>query len=142
MEELYRLTDDVGIPTMAELGFSEDEIPMLARIAFEDPQTIGNAREVDVAALRGHLPQRLLEGEAMSVTTQDYSMVIGGAWAESESGARFEATSPATGETLGTLPEGTREDARARSQRRTPPGATGRRCRRSSGPRRWNASPT
>ena len=35
---------------MAELGFSEDEIPMLARIAFEDPQTIGNAREVDVAA--------------------------------------------------------------------------------------------
>src|SRR4249920_2852384 len=38
-------------------------------------------------------------------------MVIGGAWAESESGARFEATSPATGESLGTLPEGTREDA-------------------------------
>ncbi len=47
----------------------------------------------------------------MSVTTQDYSMVIGGAWAESKSGARFEATSPATGESLGTLPEGTREDA-------------------------------
>ena len=38
-------------------------------------------------------------------------MVIGGAWAESESGARFEATSPATGESLGTVPEGTREDA-------------------------------
>ena len=38
-------------------------------------------------------------------------MVIGGAWAESESGARFEATSPATGESLGTIPEGTREDA-------------------------------
>jgi choline dehydrogenase len=50
VDELYRLTDDVGIPTMEELGFSEDEIPMLARIAFEDPQTIGNAREVDVAA--------------------------------------------------------------------------------------------
>ena len=49
VEELYRLTDDVGIPTMEELGFSEDEIPMLARIAFEDPQTIGNPREVDVA---------------------------------------------------------------------------------------------
>ncbi len=48
----------------------------------------------------------------MSVTTRDYSMVIGGAWAESESGKRFEATSPATGESLGTLPEGTREDAR------------------------------
>ena len=50
VEEVYRLTEDVGIPSMEELGFSEDEIPMLARIAFEDPQTQGNAREVDVAA--------------------------------------------------------------------------------------------
>jgi choline dehydrogenase len=49
VEEVYRLTDDVGIPTMDQLGFSEEEIPMLARIAFEDPQTIGNPREVDVA---------------------------------------------------------------------------------------------
>jgi succinate-semialdehyde dehydrogenase/glutarate-semialdehyde dehydrogenase len=48
----------------------------------------------------------------MSVTTRDHSMVIGGEWVESESGERFEATSPATGESLGTLPEGTREDAR------------------------------
>ena len=47
--EVYRLTDAVGIPTMEELGFSGDEIPMLARIAFEDPQTVGNPREVDVA---------------------------------------------------------------------------------------------
>ena len=50
VEEIDRLTDDVGIPSMEELGFSVDEIPMLARIAFEDPQTHGNAREVDVAA--------------------------------------------------------------------------------------------
>ena len=49
VEEVYRLTDDVGIPTMEELGFSEAEIPMLAQIAYEDPQTIGNPREVDVA---------------------------------------------------------------------------------------------
>jgi choline dehydrogenase len=48
VEEVYRLTDEVGIPTMEELGFSTDEIPMLARIAFEDPQTQGNPREVDV----------------------------------------------------------------------------------------------
>ena len=47
----------------------------------------------------------------MSVATRDYEMVIGGSWAESESGARLEATSPATGESLGTVPEGTREDA-------------------------------
>ncbi len=50
VEALYRLTDDVGIPTMAELGFAEEEVPMLARIAFEDPQTQGNAREVDIPA--------------------------------------------------------------------------------------------
>jgi choline dehydrogenase len=49
VEEVYRLTDDVGIPTMEELGFSVDEIPMLAQIAFEDPQTIGNPRPVTVA---------------------------------------------------------------------------------------------
>lgn len=47
--EVYQLTEDVGIPTMEELGFSEDEIPMLARIAFEDPQTIGNPRAVDAS---------------------------------------------------------------------------------------------
>jgi len=46
----------------------------------------------------------------MSTVTQDYSFVVGGAWAESESGARMEATSPATGESLGTVPEGTRAD--------------------------------
>jgi choline dehydrogenase len=50
VEEVYRLTEDVGIPTMEELGFSRDEIPLLARIAHEDPQTHGNAREVDLAA--------------------------------------------------------------------------------------------
>jgi choline dehydrogenase len=50
VEEVYRLTDDIGIPSLEELGFSENEIPMLARIAFDDPQTQGNAREVDVAA--------------------------------------------------------------------------------------------
>jgi acyl-CoA reductase-like NAD-dependent aldehyde dehydrogenase len=46
----------------------------------------------------------------VSLATRDYRMVIGGAWAESESGTRFEATSPATGEAIGTIPEGTRED--------------------------------
>jgi choline dehydrogenase len=47
VEEVYRLTGDLAIPTMDDMGFSEDEIPMLAKIAFEDPQTIGNPREVD-----------------------------------------------------------------------------------------------
>ncbi len=49
VEEVYRLTDDVGIPTIQELGFADGEIPMLAQIAFEDPQTTGNAREVGVS---------------------------------------------------------------------------------------------
>ena len=39
-------------------------------------------------------------------------MHIGGDWVDSESGARMEATSPATGETIGTIPEGTRDDVR------------------------------
>ncbi len=47
--EVDRLADAVGIPTLADLGFSPDEIPMLARISFEDPQTQGNPRELDVA---------------------------------------------------------------------------------------------
>lgn len=46
----------------------------------------------------------------MSTLTRDYGMVIGGAWTDSD--ARLEATSPATGESLGSVPEGTREDAR------------------------------
>jgi succinate-semialdehyde dehydrogenase/glutarate-semialdehyde dehydrogenase len=45
----------------------------------------------------------------MSTTTRDYGMVIGGAWTDSD--ARIEATSPASGESLGSVPEGTREDA-------------------------------
>ncbi len=48
----------------------------------------------------------------MSTATRDYPMFVAGEWRDSESGARMEATSPATGESLGTVPEGTREDAR------------------------------
>jgi succinate-semialdehyde dehydrogenase/glutarate-semialdehyde dehydrogenase len=38
-------------------------------------------------------------------------MVVAGKWVESSSGGRMEATSPATGEAIGSVPEGTREDA-------------------------------
>jgi acyl-CoA reductase-like NAD-dependent aldehyde dehydrogenase len=38
-------------------------------------------------------------------------MFIAGEWIESESGATMESTSPATGETIGKVPEGTRADA-------------------------------
>jgi succinate-semialdehyde dehydrogenase/glutarate-semialdehyde dehydrogenase len=45
----------------------------------------------------------------MSTVTRDYGMVIGGKWIDSD--ARLEATSPGSGESLGSVPEGTREDA-------------------------------
>jgi len=48
VEEVYGLTEDVGVKTLQDLGFSEDEIPMLAKIAFDDPQTVGNPRELSV----------------------------------------------------------------------------------------------
>jgi len=41
----------------------------------------------------------------------EYQMWIGGEWAPSESRAVFDATSPSTGEVLGSVPEGTRADA-------------------------------
>jgi choline dehydrogenase len=46
VDAVMRLTEDVGIPTLQEMGFDESEIPMLARIAYEDPQTIGNPRDL------------------------------------------------------------------------------------------------
>jgi acyl-CoA reductase-like NAD-dependent aldehyde dehydrogenase len=39
-------------------------------------------------------------------------MFVDGKWAESEDGSVFEAHSPSTGEVIGTVPQGTREDAR------------------------------
>jgi succinate-semialdehyde dehydrogenase/glutarate-semialdehyde dehydrogenase len=39
-------------------------------------------------------------------------MFVGGAWEPSASGETFDATSPATGETIATVPQGDRDDAR------------------------------
>ena len=52
-DAVNRLIEDVDIPTLHEMGFREDEVPMLARIAFEDPQTIGNPRDLTEEAYRG-----------------------------------------------------------------------------------------
>ncbi len=52
VDYVHELTVDVGIPSLQELGFGEDEIPMLADKAFADPQTIGNPRDVDAPAYR------------------------------------------------------------------------------------------
>ncbi|HEY8738409.1 MAG TPA: aldehyde dehydrogenase family protein [Candidatus Dormibacteraeota bacterium] len=43
--------------------------------------------------------------------TETLRMFIGGQWRDSESGETFDATSPATGEVIASLPKGTRADA-------------------------------
>ncbi len=48
----------------------------------------------------------------METKVKNYPMYVAGEWTAGESEARIEATSPATGEVIGTVPEGDREDAR------------------------------
>ena len=48
----------------------------------------------------------------MYTQVKDYPMYVAGEWTTGGSDTRLEATSPATGEVIGTVPEGTREDAR------------------------------
>jgi choline dehydrogenase len=52
VEEVFALTDDLRIASLQDLGFTEDETAHLARIAFEDPQTVGNPRELDEDSYR------------------------------------------------------------------------------------------
>jgi choline dehydrogenase len=52
VEAVMRLTEDVEIPTLQELGFNEEEIPMLAEIAYNDPQTIGNPRDLSLESYK------------------------------------------------------------------------------------------
>jgi acyl-CoA reductase-like NAD-dependent aldehyde dehydrogenase len=42
----------------------------------------------------------------------DLDMYVGGEWVESEAGGRMPVINPATGQAIGSVPEGTREDAR------------------------------
>ena len=59
-------------------------------------------------------------------TSTVQEMFFGGRWQQSASGETFEATSPATGEVIATVPQGDRSDARARSTRPAPPRTGGR----------------
>jgi choline dehydrogenase len=47
VEAVARLSDDLDIPTLPEMDIPEADIPMLAELAFNDPQTIGNPRDID-----------------------------------------------------------------------------------------------
>ena len=48
-EVVAQMTQDLGIRTLPEMGIPEGDIPMLADLAFADPQTIGNPRDIDKA---------------------------------------------------------------------------------------------
>jgi len=48
VEAVLRLTEDVEIPSLQALGLKEEEIPRLAQMAYDDPQTIGNPRDLSV----------------------------------------------------------------------------------------------
>src|SRR5438105_1180449 len=52
-------------------------------------------------------------GKAMKLVekTQTLKMFVGGQWVDSTSGETFDASSPATGEVIATIPKGNREDA-------------------------------
>jgi choline dehydrogenase len=52
VDYVHQLAVDVEIPSLEELGFSRDEIPMLADKAAADPQSIGNPRDVDASAYK------------------------------------------------------------------------------------------
>lgn len=46
VEAVSRLVGDLEIPTLPEMGIPKKDIPMLAELAFKDPQTIGNPRDL------------------------------------------------------------------------------------------------
>jgi len=50
VEAVRALAEDIGIPKLGELGIKESDIPRLAQEAFNDPQTIGNPRDLTVKA--------------------------------------------------------------------------------------------
>ena len=51
-------------------------------------------------------------------TATAQQMFVDGAWQPSATGETFEATSPATGELIGTVPQGDRDDARRDADQR------------------------
>lgn len=54
-----------------------------------------------------------MQPQSRTQTLENLNMYVGGKWVESEGGRVFEASNPATGQVIATLPEGTRGDAGA-----------------------------
>jgi len=46
VESVTRFVEMLEIPTLTELGIPKEDVPMLAQLAFDDPQTIGNPRDL------------------------------------------------------------------------------------------------
>ena len=53
IKAVYKLACDIGIKSIAEFGVTEADIPRLAQAAFDDPQTVGNPRDLTVDAYVG-----------------------------------------------------------------------------------------
>jgi len=70
VEYVYQLTEDLDIPSLNELGFAEEEIPMLAKKAEADSQTIGNPRDVDAANYEKIYARAFEAGRHRKVTRQ------------------------------------------------------------------------
>lgn len=49
VEAVYELIDDLAIPSLQQLGFVQADLPLLAKLAAADPQTIGNPRDINEA---------------------------------------------------------------------------------------------
>jgi len=48
VKAVYQIVKDVEIPTLEEQGVPADMIPRLAKEAFNDPQTVGNPRDINI----------------------------------------------------------------------------------------------
>jgi choline dehydrogenase len=48
VEAVARLAADLDIPSLPQMGIPEEDVPMLAQLAYDDPQTIGNPRDITV----------------------------------------------------------------------------------------------
>ena len=46
VESVTRLVETLEIPSLPEMGIPEEDIPMLVELAYNDPQTIGNPRDL------------------------------------------------------------------------------------------------
>ena len=46
-DAVFQLAEDLKIPSIQDLGVEKEDIPKLAKAAEEDPQTVGNPRDID-----------------------------------------------------------------------------------------------